>query len=59
MLRWLGDEIGRLARLKILCAQARVGSSPTRATILICLIGYPYENRFYLTDYWKHPPYKN
>ncbi len=29
---WLGDEIGRLARLKILWEQSRVGSIPTRAT---------------------------
>lgn len=31
-LPWLGDEIGRLARLKILWEQSRVGSIPTRAT---------------------------
>lgn len=30
----LGDEIGRLARLKILCAHARAGSSPARGTTL-------------------------
>lgn len=33
--RWLGDEIGRLARLKILWEQSRVGSIPTRATKFI------------------------
>ena len=28
----LGDEIGRLARLKILCTHVRAGSSPARGT---------------------------
>ena len=31
--KWLGDEIGRLARLKILWGQPRAGSIPARATI--------------------------
>ena len=30
--KWLGDEIGRLARLKILWGQPRAGSIPARAT---------------------------
>ena len=36
---WLGGGIGIRARLKIVCSQERVGSSPTRATkILIKII---------------------
>ncbi len=40
--RWLDDEIGRLARLKILWEQSRAGSIPARGTNLVSIYTYPY-----------------